>query len=239
MNKQNVWGVVGAGWLGKEVLNRLADLGIESWGTNRKVFDWRFDQFPQKKSDILLLNTPPLTDIAPEVFVHKIPLRPHQRIIFISSIAVYGGVVGEVSEVTQPQPETKNGIWLRHVEDLLMQKFPGKITIVRAGGLIGGTRHPVFFLSNKMIENARINLIHRSDLIEIIFALAKLEVAPAIVNAVAPYHPLKSEYYGTWAKKLNLPPIQTSLGLADSKVVHSQVLPSIYSNWICPELDNL
>ena len=131
------------------------------------------------------------------------------------------------------------GALTKTVEDLLLRKFPERITIIRVGGLIGGTRHPVFFLANKKIENARINLIHRSDLIEIIFTLTKLEKAPAIVNAVAPHHPFKSEYYGAWAKKLNLPPIQISLELKDSKIVSSEVLPLIYPNWTCPELDTL
>lgn len=239
MNKRNVWGIIGAGWLGQEVLNRLALSGIDCWSTNRKSFDWRSDEFPAESCDILFLNTPPLTDILPEDFVGKIPIRNGQRIIFISSIAVYGATNGEVTERTPPQPETKNGMWLFAVEQLLLQKFRGHISIIRAGGLIGGTRHPVYFLANKSIENSRINLIHRNDLVEIIFAISSLEDPPAIVNAVAPNHPYKKDYYGDWVKRLNLPPIKILTDPEDSKIVLSDVLPSIYPIWICPDLDVL
>lgn len=239
MKKQKVWGIIGAGWLGQEIMNRLAQLGIEHWGTTRKIFDWKLDDFPEKECDVLLLNTPPLTEILPEDFVKKIPVRDRQRIIFISSIGVYGSLPGEVSERTPPQPVTKNGLWLVAVENLLLEKFSGNICIVRAGGLIGGNRHPVFYLSNKSIANAPINLIHRNDLIEIIFAISELEKVPFIINAVAPSHPSKKDYYNAWVQKLNLAPVHVLDKQDDSRVVMSEFLPSIYPKWICPDLDNL
>lgn len=239
MNKQLVWGVIGAGWLGQEVVDRLSRLGVACWATHRKTFDWVVNEFPSQPCEVLLLNTPPLTAISPEDYVRKIPVRSGQKIIFISSIAVYGSAVGEVSEKTPTQPETKNGLWLCEVEQLLLQKFPGQICIIRAGGLIGGARHPVFFLSNKNSANARINLIHRDDLIEIIFTIAALERIPSVVNAVAPNHPYKKEYYEGWAQKLNLAPPHISQEVEASKIVSSEVLPVIYPHWICPDLDSL
>ncbi len=239
MNKQLVWGVVGAGWLGQEVVDRLSRLGVACWATNRKIFDWGVHEFPEKPCEVLLLNTPPLTAILPEDFVRKIPVRDGQKIIFISSIAVYGSALGEVTEKTPPQPDTKNGLWLCEVEQLLLQKFSGQVCIIRAGGLIGGARHPVFFLSNKTAANSRVNLIHRDDLIEIIFTVAAMEKMPFVVNAVSPSHPYKKEYYEGWALKLNLAPPQISQEKEESKIVLSEVLPAIYPHWVNPELDSL
>jgi nucleoside-diphosphate-sugar epimerase len=187
------------------------------------------------------LNTPPLTNLTPEEFVNKIP-DDYKKIIFISSISVYGAASGCISESTRPEPVTKSGIWLHQVEQLLLAKFKSHISIIRAGGLIGGERHPVVSLSKKLdtvVEDTPINMIHRDDLIEIIFSISKMKVPPGIVNAVTPYHPMKSAYYGAWSKILNCAPIRFSSPQGNSKIVTSEVLPEIYSYWRNPNLDTL
>lgn len=241
MNESNTWGIVGAGWLGKEIISRLEKAHIKCWSTNRKTFDWQFDAFPSNSCDILFLNTPPLTNLTPEAFVHKIP-EVSKKIIFISSIGVYGSVSGSVVESTRPEPTTQNGIWLCQTEQLLMAKFKNRISIIRAGGLIGGERHPIFSLSRRpeiVIEDAPINLIHRDDLIEIIFLISKMKTPPDLVNAVTPYHPTKSEYYGAWSKMIGGSQVSFSSTQGDGKIVTSEVLEKIYSDWRQPKLDAL
>lgn len=238
MNKANTWGIVGAGWLGKELISRLEQANIKYWSTTRKTFDWQFNAFPVAFCDVLFLNTPPLTNLTPEEFVSKIP-SDYKKIIFISSISVYGAASGSVSESTRPEPVTQNGIWLHQVEELLLAKFKGQISIIRAGGLIGGERHPVLSLSKRpeaAVEDAPINMIHRDDLIEIIFSISKMTVPPPIVNAVTPYHPMKSEYYAAWSKILNCDPIRFSSPQGTSKIVTSEVLPEIHPHWLNPNL---
>lgn len=239
MNETNIWGIVGAGWLGKEIISRLEQANIKYWSTNRKTFDWQFDAFPVDFCDVLFLNTPPLTNLTPEEFVSKIPAA-YKKIIFISSISVYGAASGSVSESTQPEPVTQNGIWLHQVEELLLNKFNGQISIIRAGGLIGGDRHPVLSLAKRpeaVVDDAPINMIHRDDLIEIIFSISKMTVPPHMVNAVTPYQPLKSEYYAAWSKILNCAPIRFSSRQGNSKIVTSDVLPEIYTQWHHPSLN--
>lgn len=234
------WGIIGLGWLGSELASRLRKSEIEYWGTTRKEFNWESDDFPSDPCDLLFLNTPPLTNISPLDFVHKINYSG--RIIFISSIGVYGNVTGIITEKTTPNPSTKNGIWLYEVEELLLKKFKNQITIIRAGGLIGGVRHPVISLAQKTslaIQDGAINLIHRKDLIEIIIAISEQEELYSIVNAVAPYHPLKSTYYNSWSKKLKLAPIQFSDNKEASKIIKSEMLDRIYPHWHCLELDSL
>lgn len=236
------WGIVGLGWLGAEIASRLTDLGQEVWGTTRQNFTWETDAFPAQACDVLLLNTPPLISIPPSDFVDKITLHARSRLIFVSSIGVYGSTSGAITEKTPPSPATQNGVWLCDVEKLLLAKFPTQASILRAGGLIGGRRHPVFSLSRKSEathKDGPINLIHRDDLIEIIFAVSDLEEPPQILNAVAPYHPLKSLYYNSWSQRLGLNPIPFSSEIADQKIIDSEILVTIFKNWICPELDQL
>lgn len=241
-SQRKKWGIVGLGWLGAEIASRLTELGQEFWGTTRQNFNWQTDSFPAQPSDVLLLNTPPLISIPPSEFVGKIILQAGSRLIFVSSIGVYGSVSGSITEKTAPSPVTKNGIWLFEVEKLLLAKFPTQSSVLRAGGLIGGYRHPVFSLSQKSEETPKdglINLIHRDDLIGIIFAVSGLERPPPILNAVAPYHPLKSIYYGSWSEQLNLHQIHFVQENEARKMISSDLLPEIYPNWLYPNLDQL
>lgn len=242
MNTQKTWGIIGAGWLGGEMLIRLKDLGIKAWSTNSKSFNWLHDEFPSQPCDVLLLNTPPLTSISPVDFVGKIPIESQQKILFISSTSVYGELSGNIDENSTPSPSSTNGMWLLEVEKLLLQLFKSQMTIIRPGGLIGGSRHPVHSLTNdpsRIIKDGPINLIHRKDLIEILLKISKLKNPPAVVNAVAPFHPLKSIYYNSWAKALNLDRIQFDPKMDSDRIVDSNILPSIYPRWHHLELDKL
>lgn len=240
MQNSNSWGIIGLGWLGQQMAARLADSQVTYWGTKRTDFDWRVNPFPQTPCDILLLNTPPLPDISPEEFVHKIPGTGYHHIIFISSIAVYGSTSGTITETSATDPTTQNGSWLVQVEKLLLQKFSGRISIIRAGGLIGGSRHPVKSLALKSgppIKNSVVNLIHRDDLIDIIFAVANADEKPPLLNAVTPYHPRKQEYYGFWTEKLGLKALVFEADLGDQKIIASEILPTLYPSWHFPNLD--
>lgn len=242
MNTQKTWGIIGAGWLGGEMLIHLKDLGIKAWSTNSKSFNWLHDEFPTLPCDVLLLNTPPLTAMPPSVFVGKIQIENQQKILFISSTSVYGELSGNIDENSIPSPSSSNGIWLCEVEQLLLKRFETQVTIIRPGGLIGGSRHPVHSLTkdpSRIVKDGPINLIHRKDLIEILLKVSKLENPPAIVNAVAPFHPLKSIYYNSWAKKLNLNRIQFDPKMDSNRIVDSNILPSIYPQWHHLELDKL
>jgi NAD dependent epimerase/dehydratase family enzyme len=74
--------------------------------------------------------------------------------------------------------------------------------------LIGDDRHPIRFLAGrKELENpyAPINLIHLNDCIGIIEAIINNDLFGETFNAVAPYHPLRVDYYTNKAVELQLP----------------------------------
>lgn len=130
-----------------------------------------------------------------------------KKVLFVSSTSVYADDNSEVTEATQPQPETESGKQLLEAEFQLLNNTNFQTTVLRFGGLIGDNRHPIRFLSGrKNIENpeAPINLIHQKDCIGIIQAIIENQSWNEVFNAVAPHHPSRKEYYTQKAIELNL-----------------------------------
>jgi nucleoside-diphosphate-sugar epimerase len=170
--------------------------------------------------EILIIDIPPkLRTVDPssekKVFVEKIKnLIPFiekstiQKVLFVSSTSVYGDNNGLVTEKTIPNPDTESGKQLLLAEKLLQENQNFEATILRFGGLIGEDRHPVKFLAGKEnIENpdAPVNLIHQNDCIGIIEAIINQSNWNEVFNAVAPFHPIREEYYAQKAAQMNLP----------------------------------
>lgn len=236
------WGVIGLGWLGAKLSEQLKQAGIPCWGTTRKSFDWLRDEFPADPCEVLFLNIPPIVNMPPQQFVAKVPLAAYRKVIFISSISVYGAQEGILTEGTVPRPVTDSGKWLLAVERLLLEKFPHQAIIIRPGGLIGGERHPAISLSKSgrpCSGQAPVNLIHRQDLIGIVKAVAGYDGASPIINAVTPYHPSKEQYYGEWVRNLSLAPICFTDTAEPQKIIQSEILPEIYPTWVFPLLNSL
>lgn len=168
-----------------------------------------------ENSSVLIVDIPPkLRGNSNENFVSKIQTlitsleqSTVKKVLFVSSTSVYADDNSEVTEATQPQPETESGKQLLEAEFVLMNNHHFQTTVIRFGGLIGDDRHPIRFLSGrKNIENpeAPINLIHQSDCIGIIKRVIENESWNEVFNAVAPYHPSRKEYYTQKAMELNL-----------------------------------
>lgn len=173
-----------------------------------------------ENSSILIIDIPPklrgnssdTSSALSMTFVSKIKnLLPFienssiEKILFVSSTSVYADDNSVISETTQPQPETESGKQLLMAEKLLQMHC--QTTVLRFGGLIGGDRHPIHFLSGRdNIENpaAPINLIHQTDCIGIIHTIIETNCWNETFNAVAPYHPTRKEYYTQKALELNL-----------------------------------
>lgn len=176
-----------------------------------------------ENSEILIIDIPPklrggFSDTSTALsmtFVSKIKnLIPFieksavKKVIFVSSTSVYADSNSEITENTQPQPETESGKQLLEAERLLLSNSTFQTTVVRFGGLIGEDRHPIYFLAGrKNIENpdAPINFIHQKDCIGIIEAIISKGIYAEIFNAVTPFHPTRKDYYTQKAIELKLP----------------------------------
>lgn len=170
-----------------------------------------------KNSEILIIDIPPkLRGNSTENFVKKIKKiitaikkEKIQKVIFISSTAVYNDEFPIVTETTQTKPDTESGKQLLESEKLfLLNMFDFSTTIVRFGGLIGEDRHPVHHLAGRQNlgnPDAAVNLIHQNDCIGIIEKIIALDCWNQTFNAVAPFHPTRKEYYTQKAIELDLP----------------------------------
>jgi iduronate 2-sulfatase len=95
----------------------------------------------------------------------------------------------------------------------------------------GKDRHPVTFLAgrnNLENPNAPINLIHQDDCIGIILKVLKVNFWNETLNAVAPFHPTREEYYTKKAIEFNIePPIFNHSKPSIGKTIVSDLLENV------------
>ncbi|WP_347373687.1 NAD(P)H-binding protein [Aequorivita sp. Q41] len=164
-------------------------------------------------------------------FLEAIKKASVTKIILVSSTSVYDDAQGKVTEKDTPAPNTIAGKQLRQVEQLFSNSDAFQTTIVRFGGLLGGSRQPVKYLAGRKDladGNAPVNLIDRKDCINILVAVLKKDAFGTIFNAVNPSHPKKADYYIEKAKALGLdPPTFAVTSEEEFKQVDSENLPAI------------
>lgn len=144
-------------------------------------------------------------------FLHRIEASEIKKVILVSSTSVYDDSQGKVTEKDNPLPELNAAKQLFEVEQLFFNAVSLKTSIVRFGGLYGGSRNPIKFLAGRKElrnGNAPVNMIHREDCIGILQAIIEQDAFGHIFNAVAPQHPSKKVYYTQQAQLLGLEPPQ-------------------------------
>lgn len=240
MNKKIT--IAGLGWLGKALATRLQLMGYTVKGSvtdAEKAKDLtrsNIAAYPViisesgvsglietllADTDVLLIMIPPGlrkntgANYALKMahFLHAIERSEVKKVILISSTSVYDDDQGEVTEKDAPQPTTNAGKQLYDVEQIFFNTTAFETTIVRFGGLFGGSRNPVRFLAGrKGLTNgdAPVNMIHRDDCIGILIAIIKQDAFGHVINAVSPNHPTKKEYYTKQAIELGLEPPEYS-----------------------------
>ena len=246
--------ILGCGWLGLPLAEHLIQKGFSIKGSttspNRigelesKEIELSPDEISGdyeaflQNSKILIIDIPPkLRGENPESFVGKMKTfiqkavlnSSIEKVLFISSTSVYGDEPINVTEETIEKPETLSGKELLETEHFLQQQTAFKTTILRFGGLIGGSRNPAKSLlgkSNIATPNAPINLIHQDDCIGIITAIIEQNFWGEKINASAPFHPTRKEYYMAKAKELGLPLPEFEKNKASGKVIDSSKLIS-------------
>lgn len=229
--------ILGCGWLGLPLAKSLMEQGFSVKGSTTSLEKMtvlqntgieafqieigqteiigKMDSFLEK-SEVLIIDIPPkLRSVSSENFVLKIQtLIPFiekstiKKIVFISSTSVYADDNSTITQDTKPQPDSESGKQLLETEKLLQNNSNFKTTVIRFGGLIGESRHPIHFLAGRQnLENpeAPINLIHQLDCIGIINAVIKQDCFGETFNAVSPFHPTRKEYYTQKAIELQVP----------------------------------
>ncbi|WP_310991675.1 NAD(P)H-binding protein [Aequorivita marina] len=230
--------IAGLGWLGQALAFQLANLGYTLKGSVTTVEKAKmlqkngFDAYAMEISDegvrgqvkallngvgsLIIMIPPGLrrntgADYVLKMthFLEEIKMSAVQKIILVSSTSVYDDSQGNVTEKDDPKPQTIAGKQLRQVEELFINTDAFKTTVVRFGGLFGGSRNPAKYLagrSNLRGGEAPVNLIHRDDCINILAEILKQDTFGNVFNAVNPDHPKKSDYYIQKATEMGLEP---------------------------------
>lgn len=224
--------ILGCGWLGRPLAQRLIaeghlvkgsttrverlqlleDAGIRAFHIVTEPNAFSGDNADFLKADILILTVPPRRGNTG--YLEKIKaLFPSlkeagiDRILFTSSISVYGNATGVITEQTVVSPDTATASEIVEVENALRKEFP-LTTIVRLGGLTGPDRHPINSLAGRTEVpdgDAPINLVHLDDCIGAIEAILDHGLWGETFNIVPPYHSTKKDYYVQKASERGLP----------------------------------
>ncbi|MFB6343273.1 SDR family oxidoreductase [Saccharicrinis sp. FJH62] len=227
--------ILGCGWLGTAVAKRLIVAGYTvrvSAATPSHVEeleDSGFDAYrvlvhPEYLEvddpaffdcDVLMISIPPKRiDTIETVFpsqvsqiINKVKEHAIQKVVFISSTSVYESKGTIVKEGEEGEPEKASGRALLKSELMLLAQTEFQSTILRFGGLIGGTRNPARFLSRRSEVPAHtpVNLIHQDDCVNIIQQIIEKNVWNEIFNASSPVHPTRKEFYTRAAEVSGLP----------------------------------
>ncbi|HYG39160.1 MAG TPA: NAD(P)-binding domain-containing protein [Cytophagales bacterium] len=229
--------ILGCGWLGKPLGQELVKRGHSVSGsttTESKLTELQsagikpylisFD--PSLKtsgndsffdSEVLIISIPPkrkagetglyysqMKEVVKEAIKGKI-----KKVLFISSTSVYPDLNKEMTEEDPTFDEEKN--ILVKAEKLFLSQKEFVTTVIRFGGLIGGSRHPGRFFAGKvdvLDGNCPVNLIHLQDCIAILSKIIETDTFGEIFNACSDLHPLKKDFYTSASATLSLiPPV--------------------------------
>jgi nucleoside-diphosphate-sugar epimerase len=187
------------------------------------------------QSDVLILNIPPkLRSDGGESYLRQMHLllralheSPVSRILFVSSTSVYpdlNRVVYEEDVVYTEERDPGNTLLL--AEKLLQDSEDWVCTIVRFGGLVGGSRQPGRFMAGKQnLPNgdAPVNLIHLDDCLNILQRIVEQEKWGQVYNACADEHPSRKDFYRAASLAIGLePPVFADMEETSFKLINSQ-----------------
>ncbi|MCI4671677.1 MAG: NAD(P)H-binding protein [Bacteroidia bacterium] len=229
--------VMGLGWLGISLAERLQKDGHEVFGTttslektgqlrnlglNPSIFKMEpgldiKQVMPLLDCEILILNVPQGRKDQGKNFLEGLKLLTQgiaqsslRHVLYISSTRVYRECKGEVNEFTSLNPSSDYGKRLLEAEELIHSTGKDSTTL-RLAGLIGGRRHPIKMLQGKKgLAGGYLptNLIHRADVIGLIEAIIEHQAWKETLLGVAAQKPQKKLYYPEIAIREGLvPPI--------------------------------
>ncbi|KAA3438274.1 SDR family oxidoreductase [Rufibacter hautae] len=244
--------VMGCGWLGFPLAQELVKKGYEVKGsttTPAKVdvlqtagIEPFLLSFPENSSetdlqdflatDVLVFNLPPSRSATDQNSYEQLlqtvlaAAPAALKVIFVSSTSVYPDLNREVKEEDAVASPSAASLMLRC--EYLVQQATAQSTVVRFGGLMGGTRHPGRFLAGKTEvpqPNGPVNMIHLADCVGLLLEILQQEKWGFTFNACAPEHPTRQEFYTLAAKGLGLTPPAFALAEEEKyKIINSDFI---------------
>lgn len=177
MNQDQSVSILGCGWLGIPLADKLLSMGYEVKGSYRnidkkehlikhQIEPFEIDLNSESPfclangffdTDFLIISIPPgrtdsLIKRYPEIILSVIKMIerfPVKGVVHLSSTSVYPSVGSEVFESEVYQPDKAVGRFLLEAESVLKSELNIPLTILRLAGLIGGDRSPENYLKGK------------------------------------------------------------------------------------------
>ncbi len=247
-------GIIGCGWLGKALATNLLEQGSKVLATSSQQSNVEQLQNKGIEAQQLLLPSCIKQLSQHDVFTQQylvIAITPQfrqgrtdyatkvaqlveaaekqgvtQKIILLSSTAIYQGLEGTVDESTPlalAELNLAEKAPILNAAEQAVLNFNQQGSVLRLSGLVGPERHPGNFLrANKTLKNstAPINLIHQQDAVGLILSLIKSVSSQGIFNGVSETHVSKACYYQQAAKSLGLEsPVVSDKGDDSTRIV--------------------
>lgn len=231
-------GILGEGWLGSYLLQRLQGNGFDVKGAKtfgcyfrNNRWEGELSAFLESLSYLIITipsgasrNTSDSKDGNLPLFkqlISRLNKNPNLTVFYTSSISVYAKAVRVIDENTKLDPKTSSARVITRIEEEFEKSQIQRFHALRLGGLIGEDRHPIYSLLNaqkSIASDELINFIDREDIFQCIqWLFDNPQEGP--LNLVAPFHPTKKEYYTRIAEERNLDlPIFTEGGIASEIV---------------------
>lgn len=189
--------IIGLGWFGAPLGKSLKKLGHDISGTTT--------------SDDKLES---LKDLRPEIL--KYPMMPSENLLKTDIIILNIPPFPEELEWFQSWPFPKD-VWmifisttsgnLVHQEEWVMKHF-SRWSIIRFGGLLGGSRHPGKYLSGRKdlkMGKSPVNLIHLDDTIGLTEKIIADKIMGKMIFGVCDEHSTREEFYTDYCRRSGLP----------------------------------
>lgn len=238
--------IIGGGWVGKPLTKQLTEQqykviattqsednfsALQSVGAEPALLQLplaNVDEIPKQCQAIfaqqsLVIAIPPQIKKGRADYPEKIAqivqlaeLGAVERIILLSTTAVYNGCEGEVTESSELNQQGDKVEILAAAEKALSQ-FSKQSAVLRLAGLVGPGRHPGRFINSaRVLANPMmpVNLIHLHDVLGLIQTLLEAKSINGIYHGVSDTHISKQAFYQASAEAIGLPAPVFSKALA-------------------------
>jgi len=172
--------ILGCGWVG-EALKEALEPNYSLHCLSRDItINKKQDKYI---CDTLVIAIPPRENYLEVLTLTMKEIAPSTQVIFLSSTSFYDGKERVVKG------------------EELIKTLDENVLILRLSGLMGYNRIAGKYTAGQTkVHDARVNYVHRDDVVQIIKLCIEREVVKNIFNVTAPLHPKQSEIYTKNAK---------------------------------------